>query len=173
MNTSAPETPLQALAARLAALQPRSLLCLGSPSAEALAGLQPDMQVRARNDVLSVSDLAGEPRYDCALLADFLEHLSREDGIAVLGRLRNLHAARLLVFLDHAGSHEPWTLDDFISLGFRHDADLRGAPGGATPGNASRQLALYSYDIATYNHAREWNNPRYWANPEMWGKYFW
>ncbi len=163
------QTPLQALAAQLSALQPRQLLSLGSPTAEALAALQAGMQINARHDVRSVDDLAHEPRYDCALLADFLEHLSRADGIAVLGRLRNLHAAQLLVFFDHTSSRERWTLDDFISLGFRHDATLQ----SKTDDGHARQLSLYSYDIANYNHVRDWNNPRFWANPEMWGKYFW
>ncbi|MFP5440771.1 MAG: DUF6231 family protein [Gammaproteobacteria bacterium] len=165
-------TPLQALAARLDALQPRSLLYLGTQPASAFTGADDKtdgrMKVTARNDVRSVADLAGEGRYDCALVADFLEHLPKADGVGVLGRLRNLHAPQLLVFIDHANSLAPWTLDDFIALGFRHDSDLRGEPG-----EGQRNLSLYSYDIATYNHEREWNNPRFWANPEMWGKYFW
>lgn len=176
-------TPLQLLATRLAMLQPRSLLCLGSGDAGLFVGLDADGpaggdqpvgnaiergRLRIRHNVHSVADLAGETRYDCALLADFLEHLPRVDGIAVLGRLCNLHAGRLLVFIDHAASRDTWTLDDFISLGFRHDADLVGESGGQ-----SRRLSLYSYDIASYNHERTWNNPRFWANPELWGKYFW
>lgn len=162
-------TPLAALEARLAALQPRTLLYLSARPADAFAagkssGNGNDMRVTVRGDVTSVADLAGETRYDCALVADFLEHLPKADGIAVLGRLRNLHASRLLVFIDHTQSLQPWNLHDFIGLGFRHDADLT---------DGTRNLALYSYDLATYNHEREWNNPRFWANPELWGKYFW
>lgn len=168
-------TPLQALSARLAALQPRSLLYLGTQPASAFTGADEKnadgIKVTARNDVRSVADLAGESRYDCALVADFLEHLPKADGVAVLGRLRNLHAPQLLVFIDHANSLAPWTLSDFIALGFRHDSDMHGELG--QPGEAPRNLSLYSYDIATYNHEREWNNPRFWANPAMWGKYFW
>ena len=169
-------TPLQALEARLAASRPRSLLYLSARPAAAFAGHNARdgdvMTVTVRNDVRSVTDLADETRYDCALVADFLEHLPKDDGVAVLGRLRNLHAPQLIVFIDHVSSVAAWTLDDFIALGFRHDQDLRGNV-NANPGSTERTLALYSYDIATYNHERDWNNPRHWANPEMWGKYFW
>ncbi|MFZ5723677.1 MAG: DUF6231 family protein [Pseudomonadota bacterium] len=158
-------TPLAALEARLAAFRPQHLLYLSAQPAPAFArSAGSGLQVTVRDDVVSVSDLAGETRYDCALVADFLEHLPKADGLSVLGRLRNLHAAQLIVFIDHAHSAAEWTLDDFIALGFRHDADL---------GDGQRTLALYSYDLATYNHEREWNNPRFWANPELWGKYFW
>jgi hypothetical protein len=155
-------TPLQALNERLAELRPASLLYL---SARPALTLDDDtLPLTTRADVATVTGLAGEGRYDCALVADFLEHMSRADGHAVLARLRNLHAGRLLVFIDHAATRESWTLDDFLALGFRQDAQLS---------DAARTLTLYSYDIATYNHTREWNNPRFWANPEMWGKYFW
>lgn len=159
-------TPLAILEARLADIRPQSLLYLSARPA-----LQFETQaiaVRVRSDVTCVEQLADEKRYDCVLVADFLEHLPKAAGIAVLGRLRNLHASRLLVFVDHARCMEAWTLDDFIGLGFRHDATLSSGSGDDT-----HSLALYSYDLATYNHEREWNNPRFWANPELWGRYFW
>lgn len=155
-------TPIEALNDRLAALRPASLLYLSAHPALQLDESGPPLTVRG--DVASVGDLAGEARYDCALVADFLEHLPKAEGHAVLARLRNLHAGRLLVFVDHAAMQDAWTLDDFLALGFRQDAQLS---------DATRTLTFYSYDIATYNHEREWNNPRFWANPEMWGKYFW
>lgn len=156
-------TPIEVLQARLAATRPRSLLYLSTRPALAF-GDTGDMQVTVRGDVARVADLDGEGHYDCVLVADLLEHLPRGQGLALLGRLRNLHAARLLVFLDHAGAADDWTLDDFIGLGFRREETLT---------YAARTLTLYGYDIATYNHERTWNNPRFWANPEMWGKYFW
>ncbi|MFZ5757019.1 MAG: DUF6231 family protein [Pseudomonadota bacterium] len=159
-------TPLNALEARLAAWRPHTLLYLSRQPAPVLAdtGGGPALAVTVRADVAGVQDLADETRYDCALVADLLEHLPKAQGIAVLGRLRNLHAARLLVFIDRDNAAASWSLDDFISLGFRHDNDLS---------DGTRTLSLYSYDLATYNHEREWNNPRFWANPELWGKYFW
>lgn len=156
-------TPLDALQSRLADFRPHSLLYLSARPALGLAATD-GLAMTVRDDVAGVDGLAGEARYDCALVADFLEHLPKADGRAVLGRLRNLHAGRLLVFIDHAAAGEPWSLDDFIALGFRRDATLT---------DGDRTLSLYSYDIATYNHEREWNNPRFWANPELWGKYFW
>lgn len=156
-------TPLAALQARLADFRPATLLYLSvRPALEFDPAEGPAVTVR--NDVATSADLAQEQRYDCALVADFLEHLPKVQGIAVLGRLRNLHAARLLVFIDHDRAAEVWTRDDFIGLGFRLDSELS---------DDARTLSLYSYDLATYNHTRVWNNPRFWANPELWGKYFW
>lgn len=154
------ETPLAALQQQLDRYAPRTVLYLTRGTPLALAG---GGAVTVRADVAGAADLAGEGRYDLALVADLLEHLPRADGIALLGRLRNLHAARVLAF--HApGGEDPWTLDDFIALGFRREAQFS---------DGARALALYGYDLATYNHEREWNNPRFWANPQNWGKYFW
>lgn len=153
-------TPLEALGRRLGELRPRELLYVTARPALNLEALP----LTVRSDIRGAADLAGEDRHDCALVADFLEHLPKAAGLAVLGRLRNLHAGQVLVFIDHDACLEAWSLDDFLGMGFRVDA--RCADG-------SRTLTLYSYDIATYNHEREWNNPRFWANPELWGKYFW
>ena len=156
-------TPLGMLQAKLAEFRPQALLYLSVRPALEFAG-DGGMAVTVRNDVARVADLANEQRYDCVLVADLLEHLPHAQGLALLGRLRNLHAGQLLVFVDHELCAEPWTLDDFLGQGCRQE-------GSAT--YAGRTLTLYSYDIATYNHERSWNNPRFWANPELWGKYFW
>lgn len=164
-------TPLDALAARLAVSSPASLLYLSAHPQAGLTDVQArtddgisSMQIVVRSDVTTVDDLAEEVHYDCALVADFLEHLPKTDGLAVLGRLRNLHAAQLLVFMDHDHSLEAWTFDDFLALGFSQDEKFV---------DENRTLTLYRYDIAAYNPERAWNNPRFWANPDMWGKYFW
>lgn len=153
-------TPLEALVQRLADLRPRELLYVSARPA-----LAPDLlPVTVRSDIRDAADLAGEGRHDCVLVADFLEHLPKANGLAVLGRLRNLHAGQVLVFIDHGACRDAWSLDDLLGMGFRVDARCS---------DGSRTLTLYSYDIATYNHEREWNNPRFWANPDLWGKYFW
>ncbi len=160
-------TPLEALHDRLTACRPRNLLYLSAHPALALES--DELALTIRSDVTAVAGLEHEGHYDCALVADFLEHLPKVQGLAILGRLRNLHAGRLLVFIDHNAAVEPWSLDDFLGLGFRLEATLA----DNTPANSARTLAFYSYDIANYNHEREWNNPRFWANPQIWGKYFW
>lgn len=156
-------SPIALLQAKLADFRPRELLYLSVRPALEFAGSE-DMAVTVRNDVACLADLDGERHYDCALVADLLEHLPKAQGTALLGRLRNLHAGQLLVFIDHDGCAETWELEDFLALGFRQEAALT---------YASRTLTFYSYDIATYNHERSWNNPRFWANPQLWGKYFW
>lgn len=155
-------TPIECLNDRLARFRPASLLYLSAQPALTLD--EGALRLTVRSDVSRLAHLADEQRYDCILIADFLEHIPRAEGHAILARLRNLHAGRLMVFIDHGQCAQAWSLDDFLGLGFHLDAEM---------GDADRMLTLYSYDIATYNHQREWNNPRFWANPEMWGKYFW
>ncbi|SFM34613.1 DUF6231 family protein [Marinobacter zhejiangensis] len=98
---------------------------------------------------------------DLALVSDTLEQLSREEGILLMGQLRNYGSHQIAVLVsDSAG----WTLTDFTSLGFRRHAQLQTASGPYT---------LYTYNLDSYNHKRSWNNPDHWANPEMWGKAWW
>ena len=33
--------------------------------------------------------------------------------------------------------------------------------------------SVYTYDIDTFNHRREWNSPEHWANPENFRRYRW
>ncbi|MCW8196181.1 hypothetical protein F6455_15415 [Proteobacteria bacterium 005FR1] len=102
-------------------------------------------------------------RYQFAIVADYLEHLHKSEGLKKLAQLRNLHSERIWVLVNKAG---PWTFADFISLGFRRyaefESDLDEPP-----------MVCYGYDLASYNHVRTWNNPRFWANPENWNKYWW
>lgn len=156
-------TPLRAIADCLAILQPDSLLYVSAHPSINFSDLG-NMRVTTRSDIFCAADLAGETHYDCALVADFLEHIPKARGAALLGQLRNLHASQLLVFIDHARSIEPWTLSDFLALGFHQQETFT---------DQSCALALYSYDLANYNHQREWNSPKFWANPNMWGRYFW
>lgn len=98
---------------------------------------------------------------DLALVTDELEHLSQREGQTLLGQLRNYGTRHIAVLInDNTG----WTLQNFISLGFRQQARFTE--------NGAKQ-SLYTYNIDSYNHKRSWNNPRFWANPEMWGKAWW
>lgn len=102
-------------------------------------------------------------RYQFTVVADYLEHLHKSEGLQKLAQLRNLHSQRIWVLVNRNG---PWTFNDFIALGFTRyaefDSDIEEPP-----------MVCYGYDLASYNHVRTWNNPRYWANPENWNKNWW
>ncbi len=98
---------------------------------------------------------------DLALITDTLEKVSHEEGEMLLGQLRNYGTHQIAVVVDPG---QGWEFRDFIGLGFRRQAVLD---------DKGIALALYTYNIDSYNHKRAWNNPKNWANPEMWGKAWW
>ena len=111
---------------------------------------------------LTPADIIGLPQQDLVVIADWLEHVSHQEGKLLLGALRNRLNPRILVALDE--SRTDWSFTDFIGLGFRREGRYA---------QDSQQLALYGYDLGNYNHKRTWNNPDNWANPQNWGKYWW
>ncbi|WP_372972461.1 DUF6231 family protein [Marinobacter sp.] len=143
--------------------RPSSIL-VGGSTAEAAAAEQLSSTADIRVDVLEHAggELAGhsaEP-HDLALVSDTLEAMDRTTGTLLLGQLRNLGNRRIAVLVDDTSQ---WSLTDLVALGFTRQV------GGDGQGGHS----LYTYNIDTYNHKRDWNNPKYWANPEMWDKARW
>lgn len=97
---------------------------------------------------------------DLALITDSLDSLSQGDGALLLGQLRNFGTHQIAVLV---ADPENWEFSDFIGLGFKRLQRFDG----------SHPQTLYVYNIANYNHKRDWNNARFWANPEMWDKARW
>lgn len=85
-----------------------------------------------------------------------LESLNTE-AYQALARARNLHAQQIALWIEHPDDKD---LNQLLGLGFKQLA-------------GPKDVACYGYDLASYNHTRDWNNPRYWANPERWGKDYW
>ncbi|MGD8174759.1 DUF6231 family protein [Marinimicrobium sp. ARAG 43.8] len=156
--------PDQALAALITRCEPSVLMAFGE-RAQALAQQWQQVHEECALTLMDAADtrqgLTLERVQDLALISNTLEHLSRADGQALLGQLRNYGTHQIAV-LDSERSE--WTLSDFIALGFRRQARLD---------DNGEALSLYTYNIDNYNHKRDWNNPRFWANPEMWGKARW
>ena len=98
---------------------------------------------------------------DLALVSETLEHLSHEQGLVLLGQLRNYGTHQIAVIIEEG---QGWTFKDFIGLGFRRQAEIE---------ESGTTVSLFTYNIDNYNHKRAWKNPQYWANPEMWGKAWW
>lgn len=154
----------RALAGIIESCQPKSVVALGERGQQ-LARLWQQEHKDCTLSCLETADLKGglslpQPP-ELALVTDTLENLNRAQGRVLLGQLRNYGASQIAVLIP---TKAEWTLTDFIGLGFRRQAQLS---------DADASLTLYTYNLASYNHKRDWNNPRFWANPEMWGKARW
>ncbi len=97
---------------------------------------------------------------DLALITDSLDSLPQGEGALLLGQLRNFGTHQIAVLV---ADPESWEFSDFIGLGFKRLLRFDG----------NHPQTLYVYNIANYNHKRDWNNARFWANPEMWDKARW
>ncbi len=168
MQTPASSTELslpdRALAGIIESCQPKSVAARGERG-QRLARLWCQEHKDCELSCLATADLKDGLNLpqtpELALVTNTLEHLSRAQGQILLGQLRNYGARQIAVMV---ADKAEWNLTDFIGLGFRRQAQLS---------NGDANLTLYTYNLASYNHKRDWNNPRFWANPEMWGKARW
>lgn len=150
---------LTRLAEALARWQPHSLIYCADEPIPALAKLADEGCdiVHVRN----FSELEGQARFDVGIVLDYLEAQPLAEGTQLLGRLRNLHCAKIWVAVARTSQ---WDFNAMLGLGFQRE------PSSAALGG---EVCIYSYDLGTYNKKREWNTPKYWANPQNWGKYWW
>lgn len=156
--------PYQALASLIENTAPKAVVAFGAPGqtlAEQWCQEHDDCELTPLSAEDTEKGLSLPRTQDLALVTDCLEHLSHSQGQTLLGQLRNYGTQQIAVLVEDSGN---WTLTDFIGLGFKRQARFE---------EGDRKLALYTYNIATYNHKRDWNNPRFWANPEMWDKARW
>lgn len=101
--------------------------------------------------------LPGSLRVDIALVRPHPgDRLS--DITAILARLRDVHAGRVVICPDQMAKPDS---ADFIALGF----EPRKSPSG--------DGLMYIWDPALADQPREWNDSRNWANPENFSKYRW
>ncbi|SDW30967.1 DUF6231 family protein [Marinobacter mobilis] len=164
MFASALDAADEVLAQIIGSCNPNTVLSCG-PTTETICRRWQDSKPEVQLTVLdSATPNAAVPLSvvpDLALVSDTLERVSRDEGVLLLGQLRNYGSHQIAVLVsDSAG----WMLTDFTSLGFRRHTQLQTANGPYT---------LYTYNLDSYNHKRSWNNPDHWANPEMWGKAWW
>lgn len=164
IQITSPRTPQQALAALLQRYAPGRLLLIGASELPAVSAFQqahPHSCVAYASAGPLPAELAGQ-RFDLALVVDCLEHLSKRDGLQLLGGIRNLNASRIAVLVDlHAAD---WQDTDFYALALQ--ASERFERNGQT-------LSLFTYDLLDYKQVPDWLNAKFWANPENFGKYWW
>ncbi|QBF28116.1 hypothetical protein EXN22_21420 [Pseudomonas tructae] len=156
-------TPQQALAALLERQAPQRLLLIGErfPALEAFAQAHPQVHIAVARPGPLPEELATQ-RFDLALLVDCLEHLSKRDGLQLLGGIRNLNASRIAVLADLSACG--WQETDFFALALQASEKFQ---------RDSQVLNLFTYDLREYKQVPDWLNARFWANPENFGKYWW
>ncbi|MEJ2602125.1 MAG: DUF6231 family protein [Gammaproteobacteria bacterium] len=138
------------MASELAALdKSASVLVVGAGSAD----LPGDRHYEHLPAEAGVACLEGAGLYDLVLVLNVSGAAE-----ALLGRLRDLHARRVLVIGDAAARFSP---PEMLALGF----EVYYGQAGEGP--------AYLHDRDTYNREREWNSPENWANPENFDKYRW
>lgn len=155
--------PVQALFQIIQDCQPHSILYHGDAAAQASERwrqVMPEIQLH-RLENPGMDALPAQTPVDLTVLSDCLERLSPPESELLLGQLRNFVSGQIAV---HLSDESKLHFTDFIALGFK-----RWEP-EAVQLNCGH---IYTYDIATYNHKRQWNSPEYWANPENWDKYRW
>ncbi|MEX0386189.1 DUF6231 family protein [Spiribacter onubensis] len=160
MNTQAPDTLELLDTAIESAGEDMSLVVTDtSPLRRALA----DRRVMLFGPDAAASHLDGLPRAALAVVDGASAFPSATGAIQLVGRLRDLHADRVLVIASgepdgHLGRQE------LIGLGFQRWGSSRDPDG---------RRRWYEFDIAHYKVTPDWLNARHWANPELWDKYRW
>ena len=89
-----------------------------------------------------------------ALLKDALHALDPTQARALLARVRDFVAPRIIVIAD---AHCALSRLDFLALGYETLA-----------ADEAEKVTLYQFDFATYKQVPDWLNARFWANPERW-----
>ncbi len=162
--SSSSKTPQQALAALLEHHAPTRLLHVGRsdmPAVEAFSRSHENSYVERAPAAFLTEELAGR-RYDLALIADCLEYLPKQDGLQLLGGIRNLNASRVAVLVDLNACN--WRMADFFALALQVTARFE---------RHGQTLTLFTYDLLDYKQVPDWLNAKFWANPQMFGKYWW
>jgi len=137
------------------------LLAVGGRAARLLAACGTPATV-ARADPARAAALEAEAPYDLALVAGVLEGLGPARGGALLARLRDLLARRLLVVVP--AGHPVWGRTRLLGLGLEHAGRHR---------LGDEVFDLYRFDIEHYKTTPDWLNADHWAHPELFGKFWW
>mgnify|MGYP000721608246 CR=1 FL=1 len=160
MNTEAPGTLELLETAIESAGEGTSLVVTDASSVRRAVG---DRGVTLFAPDVAESHLDGLPRAALAVVDGASAFPSAAGAVQLVGRLRDLHADRVLVIAsrDHGGH---LGRQELVGLGFQRWASSLDPDG---------RRRWYEFDIAHYKVTPDWLNARHWANPELWDKYRW
>lgn len=99
-------------------------------------------------------DANSSPSAKLVLVKDALHALDAAQARALLARVRDFIAPRIIVIAD---AHCALTKLDFLALGYEILAS-----------DPVESITLYQFDLATYKQVPDWLNARFWAHPERW-----
>lgn len=135
------------LRTRLRDLRPESVCALDAAAWQLAGEVLPDTPVRAPGPV---------PDSPCALALgiDALNGLGAQQAQHLINRTRLYVAPRILLAVP---SNCALNEEIFIALGFTLSAS-----------DATGNMRIHYYDLATYKTVPDWLNARHWAHPERW-----
>lgn len=109
------------------------------------------------------TEMDSAARYPAAVLIGCIEYLEKAAALALIARLRDLQAARLLVVApigpEWTGHASYWQETEFLGMGMQIYGRLACDAG---------TMLLCRYDIRDYKQVPDWFNSKYWAHPEHW-----
>ncbi|WP_189399593.1 DUF6231 family protein [Arenicella chitinivorans] len=153
--------------------QPKTILALGDFDAALFDEYRAQkslLQQPCEVEHVSVSDcmqvMRMATRFDVAVAFNLFEHISRQHGMQILARLRDVVAAQYCICLP-LGKHDDqshWQLTDLFSFALKRVSTY------TTP---EAEFSLFKYSIYDYKSTPDWLNPDNWANPHMWNKFRW
>jgi hypothetical protein len=152
---------------------PRSLLAVGRYACELCDRLSgaggstaAEIQIDCLPHYTSLDDLEPARLFDLALVAGVLESLPMRAGAALIARLRDVQAKKLILLVSNSlsGEHNRWQRQDLLALGLHHQSSYD---------NNGQAAAIYTFDIGNYKPTPDWLNPSNWAHPERWDKDRW
>ncbi len=135
-----------------------------TPSAQAPT---PGAALADAQDLLAALSML--PRQELAIAVGLLENVEPATARTVLARLRDLHAARLLVLVDPAAARaRGWSECELLAMGlYRLGRPL------SQDAVSSTASAVYVFDLYDYKPTPDWLNSRFWAHPERFDKDWW
>ena len=121
------------------------------------------LRVTRHSDAPS-ADALGTRIFDVAVIVDVQAALPRAEASALIARLRDVNARRVLV-IGHDAASAGRTADEALrAYGFRrllaHEA-------------AGQHWTVHEFSIDSYKSTPDWLNAKYWAHPERFDKFRW
>lgn len=141
----------------------KTILLIGTASIAALDA-DPSLRIKHHDEPKDVGSLGGET-FDVAIVAGVLSAVPHQTAIALLARLRDVLAHRVLI-IDTTTPH---------NLGNRNDISYRayGFRCLLTHQDAGQLWRVHEFSIDTYKTTPDWLNAKDWAHPQRFDKFRW